>query len=174
MSVRSRFHQGFTLVELLVVMGIISVLMAVALPSLVKAREAARRTVCLSNCSQLTKAVLLYLNDNKQTLPDACNANSPESPLSPRATGLPPGTSIGPDTHVLATAAVLLEPYVGSSGDVWRCPSAPNESFVMTGDHPFAGSANADAFKPNYSFMATKDLVFSIPAMDYNDVSRFR
>src|SRR5688500_1030093 len=134
MSVRSRFHQAFTLVELLVVMGIISVLMAVALPSLVKAREAARRTVCLSNCSQLTKAVLLYMNDNKQTLPDACNANSDDSPLSPRRTGLPPGTSIGQDTHVLATAANLLTPYLGKTSDIWRCPSAPSDSFVMTGD----------------------------------------
>ena len=174
MSVRSRFHQAFTLVELLIVMGIISVLMAIALPSLVKAREAARRTVCLSNCSQLTKAVLLYMNDNKQTLPDACNANSTESPLSPRATGLAPGTSIGPDTHVLATAAHLLAPYVGMASDVWRCPSAPTESFVMSGDNPTAGRASDDTFKPNYSFMATKDLVFSIPAMDYNDVSKFR
>jgi prepilin-type N-terminal cleavage/methylation domain-containing protein len=174
MAVRPRSHCAFTLVELLVVTGIIAVLIAVALPMLVKAREAGRRTVCLSNASQLTKAVLLYMNDNKQTLPDACNANSPESPLSPRATGLAAGTVIGPDTHVLPTAAGLLRSYLGASGDSWRCPSAPEESFVMTGDNPFAGTTPADTFKPNYSFMATKDLVFSIPAMDYYDVTKFR
>jgi prepilin-type N-terminal cleavage/methylation domain-containing protein len=174
MPVRSRSNYAFTLVELLVVIGIIAVLIALALPSLVKAREAARRTVCLSNASQLTKAVLLYMNDNKQTLPDACNANIPESPLSPRKTGLPAGTAIGPDTHVLATAASLLVPYLGASPDIWRCPSAPTDSFVMTGNNPYAGIADDDAFKPNYSFMATKDLIFSIPAMDYNDVSKFR
>ena len=180
MSVRFITRRAFTLVELLVVIGIIAVLIAIAVPTLAKAREAARRTVCLSNTSQLTKAVLLYLNDNKQTLPDACNANSPESPLSARATGLPPGTLIGPDTHVLATAAELLEPYAGSSGDIWRCPSAPTESFVMSGDKPFGGTTPGDSvkpgdtFKPNYSFMATKDLAFSIPAMDYNDVTKFR
>jgi prepilin-type N-terminal cleavage/methylation domain-containing protein len=174
MTIRRQSSRGFTLVELLVVIGIIAVLIGIALPTLFRAREAARRTVCLSNTSQLTKAVLLYMNDNKQTLPDACNANAPESPLSPRATGLPPGTNIGPDTHVLATAAHLLTAYLGRTSEIWRCPSAPPESFVMTGDEPFAGTNPADTFKPNYSFMATKDLVFSIPAMDYNDVSRFR
>ena len=64
----SRFA-AFTLVELLVVIGIIAVLMAILLPVLAKARAQANRTVCLSNIRQLGTAILMYCNDNKGWFP---------------------------------------------------------------------------------------------------------
>jgi prepilin-type N-terminal cleavage/methylation domain-containing protein/prepilin-type processing-associated H-X9-DG protein len=56
--------RGFTLVELLVVIGIIALLVAIIMPSLGRAREAARRTACLSNLHHLHNSVVLYATQN--------------------------------------------------------------------------------------------------------------
>ena len=60
---------GFTLVELLVVIGIIAVLIGSLLPSLSKARKQAQNGQCLSNLRQLGAAIVLYATEHKQVLP---------------------------------------------------------------------------------------------------------
>ena len=111
---RQSERHGFTLLELLVVVGIIALLTAILLPVFLAARERARGTACTSNLRQLHLAFSLYVADNGGYLP-------PYSTEHIRQLTRPDGSAfLVPDQS--AELVLGLTPYVQASG-VWFCPS---------------------------------------------------
>jgi prepilin-type N-terminal cleavage/methylation domain-containing protein len=122
----SRGCRGFTLLELLVVMAIIAVLAALLLPTIGKARERAKRTVCTSNLRQLGSAMLMYTSDHKGRLP---NANPPNS--------------VGDYAATNQVLVALNDIYV-KSPPVFHCPSDPDETVpdkITNADYTLPNSA---------------------------------
>jgi prepilin-type N-terminal cleavage/methylation domain-containing protein/prepilin-type processing-associated H-X9-DG protein len=115
---------GFTLIELLVVIAIIGILAAMVFPVFARARESARKAVCLSNVKNITLAVQMYLADNNDSLP----------PQEQRSEITQDYGSVACSEEgwnpVAATIAnpylrwpVVLDEYI-KNRDVWTCPSA--------------------------------------------------
>ena len=70
---------AFTLVELLVVISIIAMLLAIMMPSLQKARNQAKKVVCLSNMRQMGIVLITYLVDSDNHLPpSSCHLSNPD------------------------------------------------------------------------------------------------
>src|SRR5215469_7565053 len=61
--------RAFTLIELLVVIAIIAILAAILFPVFAQAREAARKTVCLSNTKQIGLTIMQYVQDYDEMYP---------------------------------------------------------------------------------------------------------
>ena len=116
-----RQQRAFTLVELLVVIGIIAVLIAILLPTLSRARRQAQVTVCLSNERQLVTALLMYCQENKSYFPGGTHYST--GFYSWYHTGARNPYSCNRDETVAPT---FLMKYVSKSKDIARCPAIPS------------------------------------------------
>ncbi len=68
-------RRAFTLIELLVVIAIIAIIAAILFPVFGRAKEAAKKTTCLSNLSQIGKSIALYMVDSDDVYPYAVDAS---------------------------------------------------------------------------------------------------
>ncbi len=126
-SMAQRASRIFTLIELLVVIAIIAILCAMLLPALAKAREAGRKTLCISNMKQIGALTGLYMSDSDAWFPPAtvtwktgstywqrpgwylCNY------LDPKSVGVTLGQNLGPDMN---------NPKVyNAKFDIFQCPA---------------------------------------------------
>jgi len=124
---KMRKGRGFTLIELLVVIAIIGILAAMVFPVFARARESARKAVCLSNVKNIALAIQMYLADNNDTLPPAEHrAEAIEFFESVPGGGDEFGQWCADQSNPYLRWAVIFDEYV-KNRDVWRCPSARME-----------------------------------------------
>jgi prepilin-type processing-associated H-X9-DG protein/prepilin-type N-terminal cleavage/methylation domain-containing protein len=82
MKPKRRNNSAFTLVELLVVIGIIALLISILLPALSRARESAMSVKCLANLNQIGLGAMMYANDNKNYIVPGCTYVTTNSPVN--------------------------------------------------------------------------------------------
>lgn len=167
-----RGASGFTLVELLVVIGIIALLIAMLLPALNRAREMAKRTACASNLHQLGIGLIMYSNDNRQQLPLQVKDGDNILPLVAwlgadyRGAASPPNI---PNKNPHDVSAYWnfegMSQYVSgmdfpdrSIGGVWRCPNDDPDNY----DQPWLATEWSWGRQPfGYSYFGRFDELMS-------------
>ncbi len=162
---RSESDAGFTLLELLVTVGIIGLLAAILLPAIQQSRAATRRTVCQSNLRQWGLAVRLYADAHKGRLPY-------------RGQGIQPTTSLGGMDDWFNALAEFAEsrPYIElvnanqkpKAGDasIWVCPEAVRIE-DLRGDE--LDPATAKKIDPTTFFAYGMNMALSTPYMGRPD-----
>jgi prepilin-type N-terminal cleavage/methylation domain-containing protein len=99
-------RKGFTLIELLVVIAIIALLMSILMPALARVRELAQRVVCGTNLSGITKAMVVYANDDETSrLPRAGGPGCQWDPANNFGGNPPPPIT---DRRATITASLYL------------------------------------------------------------------
>lgn len=156
---RRRASHAFTLVELLVVIGIIAVLIGILLPALSKARRQAQMTACMSNQKQLVAALLMYCAENRGIFPGGSGPY--------KVNGVPKFTvslamwdsqarnpySCNQDED---NGPVWLAKYVGKSRKIAGCPAEPDVS-----DKGYAESTNRTNYWYPWSLVYTPEQIFT-------------
>jgi prepilin-type N-terminal cleavage/methylation domain-containing protein/prepilin-type processing-associated H-X9-DG protein len=142
-----RTAAAFTLVELLVVIGIIAVLISILLPTLSSARRAANVVQCSSNMRQVANAMLMYIQNNKgKLMPCQIKANGDIYP-----NGWWYATELVRGNYIKAPNIFPNGPNTNKAinhNNVFRCPEGVDEIKGSAGDYPTDANNNGYAL-PN-------------------------
>lgn len=119
-------RKGFTILELLIVIGVIAVLMGILLPTLSRSRQAAIRATCLSGLQQMGIALSSYAFENGGFLPYGPKAPPPSAtnfyPLTGNVTSL-----ISLQNGAPVGLGLLLADQLASKKDILFCPGADDD-----------------------------------------------
>jgi prepilin-type N-terminal cleavage/methylation domain-containing protein/prepilin-type processing-associated H-X9-DG protein len=174
-------RQAFTLIEILVVIGVIAVLIGILLPALSQARKAGRTVVCLSNQRQIGIGLMSYANEFKEWIPRE-SGNSEETPARiPKIPAWFKSWTPGQRAQYNLSWAFNLRPFLdpqshsnddqGNNADkfkasaYYRCPSRPPD------DHNITYVNNGIRFRINGSSVIV-DENYTKPPMQTNRIYR--
>ena len=172
-SLLSRPHRaGFTLIELLVVIAIIAILAAILFPVFAQAKDAAKKTTCVSNAKQLVLSALMYAGDYDDVLPRHDNNGScwyGETPCNTPDWGdlryPTPGGTYKSGENIMYWGAI--EPYHKNT-EISICPSLGKTNWQAVAS---AGAVTMDAYDKaaeKYYNNSLGQMALNMFVVDYN------